>query len=60
MKIIQTDENKITVPEKRMLSYPLMIKNNQKSNKENIKIDSANIFQNHLLEKKMNFQLIKI
>ena len=55
---IQTDENKITVPEKKNVILPINDqKNNQKTNKENIKIDSANIFQNHLFGKENEFSI---
>ena len=55
---IQTDENKITVPEKKNVILPINDqKNNQKSNKENIKIDSTNIFQNHLFGKENEFSI---
>ena len=55
---IQADENKITVPEKKNVILPINDqKNNQKTNKENIKIDSANIFQNHLFGKENEFSI---
>ena len=55
---IQTDENKITLPEKKNVILPINDqKNNQRSNKENIIIDSTNIFQNHLFGKENEFSI---
>ena len=55
---IQTDEKKITLPEKKNVILPINDqKNNQRSNKENIIIDSTNIFQNHLFGKENEFSI---